>query len=176
MSRYSVPAQEPGVTVLVGWDDPLTTFWAQVFAPEVAEEAEACVLWLGTVPQEIPTVAALQAQLAGWATLAADLVARLTHDQQAATPPTPLQRWASHRLHDAGEPGAGQAPPSASARPAPPSPDATRAGGPYAGSTAGGGGGAGPEGAVGPHRLTCGRRTSSCMASRRDACLLLRAL
>ena len=72
----------------------LTTYFAQVFDPSIEDEDEADILWLGTTPEAIPTVAALQAQLAGWATLPAALVAQLTREQQAATPPTPLQRWA----------------------------------------------------------------------------------
>ena len=75
----------------------LVTFFAQVFDPSIEEDDEADLLWLGTALQEIPTVAALQAQLAGWATIPPAIVDRLTHDQQAATPPTPLQRWA-HRF------------------------------------------------------------------------------
>jgi hypothetical protein len=86
----------------VGWDNPLTTFFAQVFEPSIEDEDEADILWLGTMPEAIPTVAALQAQLAGWATIPADIVDRLTRDQQAATPPTPLQRWAIQILEGAG--------------------------------------------------------------------------
>jgi hypothetical protein len=103
MSRYSVPAQTPGLTVIVGWDNPLTTFFAEVFDPSIEEDDEAYLLWIGTAPQAIPTVAALQAQLAGWATIPADIVGHLTWDQQAATPPTPLQRWAHQLLHGTGE-------------------------------------------------------------------------
>jgi len=103
MSRYSLPAQQPGLTVTVGWDNPLCTFFAQVFDPSIEEDA--CLLWIGTAPGAIPTVAALQAQLAGWAAIPPDIVDRLTRDQQGATPPTPLQRWAHQLLHDAGEPG-----------------------------------------------------------------------
>ena len=109
MSRYSVPAQDPNVTVIVGWDNPLTTFFAQAFDSAIEEDAEACILWIGTAPQAIPTVAALQTHLAGWATLPADIVDRLTRDQQAATPPTPLQQWAHQLLHDAGETSADRA-------------------------------------------------------------------
>jgi hypothetical protein len=35
MSRYSIPAQDPDLTVIVGWDNPLVTFFAQVFDPSV---------------------------------------------------------------------------------------------------------------------------------------------
>ena len=97
MSRYRIPAQNPALTVIVGWDNPLVTFFAQVFDPSIEEDAEADLLWIGTALQELPTVAALQAQLTGWATIPPEIVHRLTQDQHAATPPTPLQRWA-HRL------------------------------------------------------------------------------
>ena len=105
MSRYSIPAQHAALTIVVGWDNPLQTFFAQAFDPSVEDEAEADLLWIGTALQAIPTVAALQAQLAGWATLPAALVAQLTREQQAATPPTPLQRWALQLLNGASPAG-----------------------------------------------------------------------
>jgi hypothetical protein len=91
--------------VIVGWDNPLQTLFAQVFDPSIEDDEAACLLWIGTAPEAIPTVAALQAQLAGWATIPDDIVDRLLRDQHSATPPTPLQRWAHQLLHDAGEPG-----------------------------------------------------------------------
>jgi hypothetical protein len=103
MSRYRIPAQDPGLTAIVGWDNPLMTFFAQVFNPSIEEDAEACLLWIGTAPEAIPTVAVLQAQLVGWTTIPADIVDRLRRDQHAATPPTPLQRWAHQLLHGPGE-------------------------------------------------------------------------
>ena len=103
MSRYRIPAQDPGLTVIVGWDNPLMTFFAQVFDPSIEDDEAACLLWIGTAPEAILTVAALQAQLVGWATIPPDIVDRLTRDQQAATPPTPLQQWAHQLLHHAGE-------------------------------------------------------------------------
>jgi hypothetical protein len=109
MSRYSIPAQQPGLTVTVGWDNPLCTLFAQVFDPSIEEDADACLLWIGTAPEAIPTVAALQAQLAGWATIPPDIVDRLLRDQHAATPPTPLQRWAHQLLHNVGKPRADRA-------------------------------------------------------------------
>ena len=102
MSRYNIPAQHPALTVIVGWDNPLGTLFAQVFDPSIEEDAEACLLWIGTTPEAIPTVAALQAQLAGWTTIPPDTLDRLLRDQHAATPPTPLQRWAHQLLHGTG--------------------------------------------------------------------------
>jgi hypothetical protein len=98
MSRYPFPAQDPCFTVVVGWDNPLATFFAQVFDPSIDDDDEVYVLWIGAAPQAIPSVAALQAQLVGWATIPAAIAAQLTCDQQAATPPTPLQQWALQLL------------------------------------------------------------------------------
>ena len=74
MSRYRIPAHHPRYTVVVGWDNPLVTFFAQVFDPAIEEDDEADLLWIGTTPEAIPTVAVLQAQLADWATIPADIV------------------------------------------------------------------------------------------------------
>jgi len=109
MSRYHFPTPDPRFTAVVGWDNPLTTFFAQIFNSSIEDDDEACVLWIGTAPEGIPTVAALQAQLADWATIPADIVERLTRDQQAATPPTPLPRWAHQLLYGTGEPSADHA-------------------------------------------------------------------
>jgi hypothetical protein len=103
LARSLSSAQDPGLTAIVGWDNPLTTFFAEVVDPSIEEDEEAYVLWIGTEPEAIPTVAALQARLAGWATIPAEIVDRLTRDQQTATPPTPLQRWALQFLHGPGE-------------------------------------------------------------------------
>jgi hypothetical protein len=105
MSRYSIPAQQPGLTVIVGWDNPLQTLFAQVFDPFIEDDEAACLLWIGTAPEAIPTVAALQAQLTGWATIPPAILDCLTRDQHAATPPTPLQRWAHQLLHGPEETG-----------------------------------------------------------------------
>ena len=103
MSRYSISPQHPGLTVIVGWDNPLQTLFAQVCDPSCKDEEDAYLLWIGTAPGAIATVAALQAQLTGWATIPPAILDCLTRDQHAATPPTPLQQWALQRFHDAGE-------------------------------------------------------------------------
>jgi hypothetical protein len=117
MSRYRLSAQQPGLTVTVGWDHPLCTLFAQVFAPAIEDDEAACLLWIGTALREIPTVAALQAQLAGWATIPPAILDCLTHDQQAATPPTPLQQWVLQRLHGPGAPRPDRAEPRAGGAP-----------------------------------------------------------
>ena len=50
-------------------------------------------------------------RLTGWATIPDDIVGRLTRDQQAATPPTPLQRWAHQLFAGTGESSPGRTQP-----------------------------------------------------------------
>ena len=62
MSRYRIPADDPPddprSDVMVGWDDPLETYFATVFDTTTDEDA-ACVLWEGAARRALPTVAAL---------------------------------------------------------------------------------------------------------------------
>jgi hypothetical protein len=81
----------------------LQTLFAQVCDPSREDEEDAYLLWIGTAPGAIATVAALQAQLSGWATIPPAILDRLVREQQAATPPTPLQQWVLQLLHGGGE-------------------------------------------------------------------------
>ena len=103
MSRYTIPPDDRRFQVIVGWDDPLTTFFAQVFALTVdAEEDDtACVLWVGGDLQALTTVAAVQAALQAYATMSPEIVARLQHDQATTRPRSALQEQMLQWLHDA---------------------------------------------------------------------------
>jgi hypothetical protein len=92
MSRYLVSAHDATLVVTVGWDPPLQTFFGQVMHPAAsAEQDDTCVLWVGTQPQEIPTVAQLWPHLHPYADIPLPLHARLTRDQASSPPPTALQ-------------------------------------------------------------------------------------
>lgn len=93
MSRYAIPPHDRRFAVIVGWDAPLTTFFAQVCAitVEAKEDDAACVLWVGDDLQAITTVAALQDALQAYATMPAEVVARLQHDQATTPPRSALQ-------------------------------------------------------------------------------------
>ena len=56
MSRYDLPGREPRFRLVVGWDRPLWTFFAQVWerrpAPNGAEEEVICC-WVGCAPGEV---------------------------------------------------------------------------------------------------------------------------
>ena len=103
MSRYAISPNDRRFQVIVGWDAPLTTFFAQVFALTVdAEEDDAaCVLWVGLEVQALTTVAALQDALQAYATLPAAVVAQLQHDQASTPPRSALQEHLLQWLHTA---------------------------------------------------------------------------
>lgn len=64
MSRHDIPTVE-GVTVVVGWDPPLQTFFGQVYHPEDDEDAGPR-LWVG-VMDRLSTVEDLLDELGEWA-------------------------------------------------------------------------------------------------------------
>jgi hypothetical protein len=97
MSRHCI-ATEP-FEIVVGWDTPLQTFFLEFF--EVAkdnDEEDKILLWLGTQPGELPTVADLESALASDALtshveLTPKLRQQLEADKTKSTEPTVLQQW-----------------------------------------------------------------------------------
>ena len=102
MSRYEVEAlNAEQYAVIVGWDNPLQTYFAQVWDLNLLDEVEddeSCVAWVGAEVRSVPTVAALAQAIAAYAELPADIAAQLGRDREASEPPTPLQRWVLSRL------------------------------------------------------------------------------
>jgi hypothetical protein len=92
MSRYAIPPYARRFQVIGGWDAPLRTFFAQIFATTVDadEDDAACVLWVGDDVQALTTVAALQDAIQEYTTMSPDLVARLQHDQATTPRRSPL--------------------------------------------------------------------------------------
>ena len=93
MSRYDVSAfNTKQFAVIVGWDNSLQTFFAQVWDLDIEDE-DGCVLWAGTYPGSVRSVAALARVISTYAILPEDTAAQLEQDQAASEPPTPLQQW-----------------------------------------------------------------------------------
>ena len=102
MSRYEIPARDPNLRVVVGWDNPLKTFFAQVIRPapiyddenDDEDEDESMLLWVGTEPCAVVTVDDLATHLAPFADLASDIVNQLRADGIAGRvqPLGPLQK------------------------------------------------------------------------------------
>lgn len=94
MSRHEIPAKRPGFTVIVGWDNPMMTFFAQVEDEAAGEDDDPVVLWLGGHHREVLRPEDLAAPLAPYADLMATHIEQLRADRagDADRGPTALQR------------------------------------------------------------------------------------
>lgn len=80
ISRHEIPARDPTLCVVVGWDNPLQTFFAQVARPErddEEDEDDPVLLWVGTQPREVITVEDLARHLAPFAELTTEIAEQL---------------------------------------------------------------------------------------------------
>lgn len=99
MSRYSVSPREPikpAVTITVGWDNPLRTYFAQVWQEPPDSESDdepQELVWIGTSYDEIQTVEAIAEAIAPWVDLSAELEEKLSADRSLSQniPPTQSQ-------------------------------------------------------------------------------------
>lgn len=104
MGRYlldpnqSLIAQYPHVEVIVGWDNPLQTFFAQVLDPDQPDDQNESLFWTGTRPAQITSIEALEEHLQPYAPLPDDVRHRLEQEYAARTEPTPLQQWVLGRM------------------------------------------------------------------------------
>ena len=101
MSRRTVPAHTPGLTVVAGGDNPLGTFFAQVTRDtDPGDGSDPIVFWIGGQSGEVRRAEDLAAVLAPYAALTPDMLAQL-HDDRAACAdrgPSPLQREMLRRI------------------------------------------------------------------------------
>ena len=95
MSQHEVPATQPDITVIVGWDNPLQTFFAQVarIADDDDDDSNPVLLWLGATSHEHLTPDSMVKPLAPFAVLDDGLLAQLRADRAEAAEcrPTALQ-------------------------------------------------------------------------------------
>jgi hypothetical protein len=103
MSRYSIPALHSEHQIVVGWDSPLASFFAEVIDQNLEaaiargecseEEVEPMLLWVGAIPGEIPTLEQLQAVIAPFAVIPNDTIAQLQSDYDQPWSPSPMQQF-----------------------------------------------------------------------------------
>ena len=100
MSRHEVKSfNTEQFTVIVGWDNPLQTYFAQVWDSRLQDEDDkGGVFWVGTHPGSVRSVSDLAQVISGYAALPEDTKAQLERDRSESEPPTPLQQWVSSRL------------------------------------------------------------------------------
>lgn len=96
MSRHEIPARDRSLRIVVGWDNPLRSFFAQIVRRDTADDDDGNppILWVGAQPQEVVTVEDLARHLAPFADRTEDTAAQLRADRAAkrGQPPTALQQ------------------------------------------------------------------------------------
>jgi hypothetical protein len=83
MSRHEIPARNPAHKVIIGWDHPLLTFFAQVIdrRKEDADEDDKFVVWIGTRPREIYEINELARKVERYADVSAEIRTTLYGDK-----------------------------------------------------------------------------------------------
>jgi hypothetical protein len=98
MSRYTIPQPDPAYLAIAGWENPIQTYFAQVFDLHAPEDEDECVYQIVQSPLEYPTVAALQDKLGDIVTIPPAIWTALEADQRTSAPPTPLQKWMGRQM------------------------------------------------------------------------------
>ena len=91
MSRYTFEGNRPELSIVVGWDNPLKTYFAQVWDGGGPGQGELR-LWVGAGRDRVPTAEALAELVAPYGDIPADVLEQLEEDYELRTGPTPLQR------------------------------------------------------------------------------------
>jgi hypothetical protein len=102
MSRYQIAAIDPKFEVTVGWDAPMTTFFAQVVdrALDEADDDNALVLWIGDRDMAVPTIDQLIVAIARYATIPADVIEQLQADYDTPWTPSTIQQMNRKMMAD----------------------------------------------------------------------------
>jgi hypothetical protein len=80
MSRHRLPTKTPRYEVVVGWDPPMQTYFAQVFDAE-GEELDQPFIWLGADGWSVPW-SEIAGALAPYASVSRELIAVLLEDRK----------------------------------------------------------------------------------------------
>jgi hypothetical protein len=108
MSRYEIPTRDPSLSAVVGWDNPLQSYFTQVMRKDVVDHGDdddsAMLLWVGAAPREVVSVEDLARLLSPFADLAPDVADRLRADRAAklGQAPTAIQQALLSVLRSAG--------------------------------------------------------------------------
>jgi hypothetical protein len=91
MSRYTFEGSRPELSIVVGWDNPLKTYFAQVWDGGGPGQGELR-LWVGAGRDKVPTAEMLAELVAPYGEVPTDVLAQLDEDHELRTGPTTLQR------------------------------------------------------------------------------------
>lgn len=91
MSRYTFEGNRPEFSIVVGWDNPLESYFAQVWDGGELEKGNLR-LWAGAGPERVTTVATLAMLVAPYGQIPAEILAQLAEEYGQRVGPTILQR------------------------------------------------------------------------------------
>ena len=106
MSRHAVRSNNPALEIIVGWDPPLNTFFAQVIRTDLTNDTDEdnIVLWIGATSNEIERANSLIGPLAPYGTVPPALVETLDAERAKrhaeSRQPTQLQSTLSALFGD----------------------------------------------------------------------------
>ncbi|MDR3483573.1 MAG: hypothetical protein P4M05_01490 [Bradyrhizobium sp.] len=84
MSRHTIVSFSDRFEVMIGWDRPLNSFFAQVQDLQIADgEQDPIVVWVGTSHSEIPRPEDLQPHITGFAVIPVEILDALRADRNA---------------------------------------------------------------------------------------------
>ncbi|GLY08285.1 hypothetical protein [Actinoplanes sp. NBRC 101535] len=84
MSRHTVPADTDGIEIIVGWDVPQATFFAQAWdRRRLADDPAAELVWIGTEYREIQDPQTVLDAIKPWATIPEGLADTLYQEAHA---------------------------------------------------------------------------------------------
>lgn len=98
MSRYHILAHKSEHKMVVGWDNPLESFWFHVY--DAADE-EKVISEFGSAPDEKCTnLVIFQDMVQPWGQLNAEVLRNLQADYVSRTEPSPLQKMMRRIFED----------------------------------------------------------------------------
>lgn len=98
MSRYYIPADSAKYTVVLGFDNPLQTYFVQVTDTEKEQndEDDCIVFWEGCHPSEITDIETLESKVKTYLKdIPAHIKTRLKKEYEERTEPSELQKMAT---------------------------------------------------------------------------------
>ena len=101
MSQHTIPTRQqsiPPITVVVGWDNPMRTFFALVCQEppdDRPDDDPKTLVWVGTDYDEIKTLEPIIEAVAPWADISQETQQKLLADQKegATYQPSAIQSW-----------------------------------------------------------------------------------
>src|SRR3954453_4869943 len=81
MSRYTIEGNRPELSIVVGWDNPLKSYFAQVWDGGGLGEGDL-KLWVGAGPERVPTPDDLAELVAPYGEIPANVLEQLEEDHE----------------------------------------------------------------------------------------------